>query len=435
MSDIPTAAQKAFGDIAPALADYTDHVLFGDVWKRPGLSPRDRSLITVASLIALYRTNELPWHLKRAIANGVSREEIVEVVTHLAFYAGWPAASTAVGIVRQVFTELDATNEPPRRRSSFRGHVRGAHRCWRARHPPGRYHHVSGSRICHPLGHHAAGSVPLRPTRPQLARRADQDPLLRRPPFRPASGPQRLGNALYPMVPGHEIVGRVVAGGAHVKKLKSGDLAGVGCVADSCRRCRPREVSLEQYCAEGCTVTYNGHERGSDRLTFGGCSEQLVVDQRFVVKFPDCRDLNSVAPLLCAGITTCSPAAKHHRWRGSFRTEVVPVAWTVWRPRNAWPGLPPRRQFGGDVQPGIATGASFRPSGHAPWTKAALMQRSDTIIAKPGPSPACSAPPSRFGMGGLTVRRGRRPSMRILRNGMPRCEEFAVTNRAAESGG
>ena len=112
MSDTRTAAQKAFGDIAPALADYTDQVLFGDVWNRPGLSPRDRSLITVACLIALYRTNELPWHLKRAIANGVSRDEIVETVTHLAFYAGWPTASTAVGIVRQMFAELDATDEP-----------------------------------------------------------------------------------------------------------------------------------------------------------------------------------------------------------------------------------------------------------------------------------------------------------------------------------
>ncbi|HUO80253.1 MAG TPA: carboxymuconolactone decarboxylase family protein [Steroidobacteraceae bacterium] len=92
-----------FADIAPALADYTDRVLFGDVWKRPGLSPRDRSLITVATLVALYRTNELPFHLQRALGNGVSREELIELITHLAFYAGWPAASSAIAAARKVF--------------------------------------------------------------------------------------------------------------------------------------------------------------------------------------------------------------------------------------------------------------------------------------------------------------------------------------------
>lgn len=114
-------------------------------------------------------------------------------------------------------------------------------------------------------------------------------------------------NALYPMVPGHEIVGRVVAVGAHVTKFAVGDLAGVGCMVDSCRRCEPCEAGLEQYCAEGCTVTYNGHERGSDQLTFGGYSEQIVAEQRFVVKIPEGMDLKAVAPLLCAGITTYSP--------------------------------------------------------------------------------------------------------------------------------
>jgi 4-carboxymuconolactone decarboxylase len=97
-----------FADVAPALAAYTDDILFGEVWERPGLSKRDRSLITVTTLIALYRVNELPFHLKRALENGVTREELVEVVTHLAFYAGWPAASTAVGIVRKVFEEAGA---------------------------------------------------------------------------------------------------------------------------------------------------------------------------------------------------------------------------------------------------------------------------------------------------------------------------------------
>jgi 4-carboxymuconolactone decarboxylase len=101
-------AQAAFGDIAPALAGYTDDVLFGDVWARPGLSPRDRSLITVAALVALYRTNELPVHLRLALQNGVTRDELVEVITHLAFYAGWPTASSAVAIARRVFEEAGA---------------------------------------------------------------------------------------------------------------------------------------------------------------------------------------------------------------------------------------------------------------------------------------------------------------------------------------
>jgi 4-carboxymuconolactone decarboxylase len=105
MSNEPTDARKAFGDIAPALADYTDKVLFGDVWERPGLSKRDRSLITVAALVALYRTNELPFHLKRALDNGVSQDELVELITHLAFYAGWPTANSALLIARRVLQE------------------------------------------------------------------------------------------------------------------------------------------------------------------------------------------------------------------------------------------------------------------------------------------------------------------------------------------
>jgi 4-carboxymuconolactone decarboxylase len=104
-TDEPTTARKSFGDVAPALAEITDKVLFGDVWRRPGLSPRDRSLITVASLVALYRTNELPFHLGRALDNGVTRDEIVELITHLAFYSGWPTANTALGIARHVFEE------------------------------------------------------------------------------------------------------------------------------------------------------------------------------------------------------------------------------------------------------------------------------------------------------------------------------------------
>lgn len=106
MTDKPTAARNSFGDIAPALATYTDEVLFGDVWERTGLSKRDRSLVTVACLVSLYRTNELPFHLKRAIENGVTKDELIEAITHLAFYAGWPAAMTAVQAARRAFEEI-----------------------------------------------------------------------------------------------------------------------------------------------------------------------------------------------------------------------------------------------------------------------------------------------------------------------------------------
>ncbi len=115
------------------------------------------------------------------------------------------------------------------------------------------------------------------------------------------------GGSLYPMVPGHEIVGRVVKVGEHVTKLKVGDIAGVGTVVDSCRHCDPCNAGLEIYCEEGCTPTYNGKERGSDKLTFGGYSDQIVTDERFVVTIPNTLDLKAVAPLLCAGITTYSP--------------------------------------------------------------------------------------------------------------------------------
>jgi len=99
-----------WGDIAPHLTEISDTILFDDVWQRPGLSPRDRSLITVASLISLYRGNELPFHLRNALENGVARNEIIEAVTHLAFYSGWPTASSALAIVRTVFEEADGND-------------------------------------------------------------------------------------------------------------------------------------------------------------------------------------------------------------------------------------------------------------------------------------------------------------------------------------
>ncbi|MCS7042161.1 MAG: carboxymuconolactone decarboxylase family protein [Bryobacteraceae bacterium] len=107
-----TAAQKIMGDVAPKLAELTDNVLFGDVWQRPGLSQRDRSLITVAALIAMNRPEQLRSHMARARANGVTREEIAEIITHLAFYTGWPNAISAVGVAREVFRDPPAQARP-----------------------------------------------------------------------------------------------------------------------------------------------------------------------------------------------------------------------------------------------------------------------------------------------------------------------------------
>jgi 4-carboxymuconolactone decarboxylase len=99
----PTPAQRLMGDVAPKLADLTDNVLFGDVWERPQLSKRDRSLVTVSALIALNRPDQLRSHLARARDNGVTQEELIEAITHLAFYAGWPNAVTAVTVAREIF--------------------------------------------------------------------------------------------------------------------------------------------------------------------------------------------------------------------------------------------------------------------------------------------------------------------------------------------
>jgi 4-carboxymuconolactone decarboxylase len=99
----PSQAQRLLGDVAPKLAQLTDDVLFGDVWARPGLSPRDRSLVTVSALIAMNRPDQLRSHMARARDNGVSKDELVETLTHLAFYAGWPNAVTAAGVARDVF--------------------------------------------------------------------------------------------------------------------------------------------------------------------------------------------------------------------------------------------------------------------------------------------------------------------------------------------
>ena len=105
VSPTTSAARNEVRQVAPKLIDLSEKVLFGDVWERPGLSKRDRSLITVAALIARYRVDQLPGHLDRALGNGVTRDEIGEIITHLAFYAGWPSAMTAGRIAKKVFDD------------------------------------------------------------------------------------------------------------------------------------------------------------------------------------------------------------------------------------------------------------------------------------------------------------------------------------------
>lgn len=110
MSKEPSAAQKMIGDFAPKLAELTDNVLFGDVWERPGLSKRDRSLVTVTALVALNRTEQLRFHLERALENGVTKDEMVEAITHLAFYSGWPNSMSAILMAKELFSRRDASS-------------------------------------------------------------------------------------------------------------------------------------------------------------------------------------------------------------------------------------------------------------------------------------------------------------------------------------
>ncbi len=102
-----TSARERLRPVVPKLIDLTENVLFGDVWERPGLSKRDRSLITVATLVALYRPEQLRVHLARALDNGVTKDEISELITHLAFYSGWPTAMSAAGLAKTVFEEQE----------------------------------------------------------------------------------------------------------------------------------------------------------------------------------------------------------------------------------------------------------------------------------------------------------------------------------------
>ena len=115
------------------------------------------------------------------------------------------------------------------------------------------------------------------------------------------------GGTIYPVVPGHEIVGRVTRVGDHVKKYKVGDLAAVGCMVDSCRECDNCKDGLEQYCTNGMVGTYNGKERDGSGMTYGGYSKKILAHEDFVLQISDKLPLEGVAPLLCAGITTYSP--------------------------------------------------------------------------------------------------------------------------------
>ncbi len=127
------------------------------------------------------------------------------------------------------------------------------------------------------------------------------------------------GSTVYPVVPGHEIVGRVTAVGEKVTTFKVGDLAGVGCMVDSCRKCINCQENLEQFCVNGMVLTYNSPDKHTGKMTYGGYSERIVVDEHFALHVPPNLDLAGVAPLLCAGITTWSPL---RHWKVSAGQKV-----------------------------------------------------------------------------------------------------------------
>lgn len=129
---------------------------------------------------------------------------------------------------------------------------------------------------------------------------------------------------IYPNVPGHEIVGRIVKVGSQTTKFKVGDLAAVGCMVDSCRKCEQCRKGSEQYCENGNVQTYNGHEKYLNKQTFGGYSEKIVVDEDFVLRVPPNLDLAATAPLLCAGVTTWSPL-KHWNIGPGVKVGIVGI--------------------------------------------------------------------------------------------------------------
>ena len=129
-------------------------------------------------------------------------------------------------------------------------------------------------------------------------------------------------NSIYPVVPGHEIIGKVTAVGGNVKKFKVGDTVGVGCMVGSCKHCAGCDEGCEQYCENGMTLTYNSPEKETDGVTYGGYSDSIVVNQEFVLRVPASLDIKAAAPLLCAGITTYSPL-RHWKVGKNSRVGVV----------------------------------------------------------------------------------------------------------------
>lgn len=130
------------------------------------------------------------------------------------------------------------------------------------------------------------------------------------------------GGAKYPVVPGHEIIGKVTSVGSEVTRFKVGDTLGVGCMVDSCRTCSSCEENLEQYCEKGATFTYGGRDKFLGGFTFGGYSEKIVVDQDFVLQISEKLDASKAGPLLCAGITTWSPL-RHWKVKAGDRVGVI----------------------------------------------------------------------------------------------------------------
>ncbi|MBN9229947.1 MAG: NAD(P)-dependent alcohol dehydrogenase [Legionella sp.] len=130
------------------------------------------------------------------------------------------------------------------------------------------------------------------------------------------------GGSLFPMVPGHEIVGVITDVGAQVSHFKKGDKVGVGCMVDSCRKCSSCAEHLEQFCEEGATMTYNGRTRDGKELTQGGYSDKIVVDEHYVLRIPDNLPLDAAAPLLCAGITLYSPL-RHWNVKPGTRVAIL----------------------------------------------------------------------------------------------------------------
>jgi uncharacterized zinc-type alcohol dehydrogenase-like protein len=130
------------------------------------------------------------------------------------------------------------------------------------------------------------------------------------------------GGTSYPVVPGHEIIGRIVEVGSEVSRFKIGDNVGVGCMVDSCQHCASCEKGDEQYCENGATFTYNSIDPHDKMPTYGGYSEKIVVSEKFVLKIPDGLDLKGAAPLLCAGITTWSPL---RHWKVGNESKVAVI--------------------------------------------------------------------------------------------------------------